>query len=172
MTCTLKNVAYCPDIELTEVWHELGSKQRIVFNDQDITSSENFIKLARARQVIMYLVYVGNERAAVTWLNGFEGYSARIHHCFFRPFYRESVSIARSVIEQLFQVKRLDGSPMVKTLIGLTPVSNRLAVRFARKVGMNVICEIPDACMVDGVSVAGLFTFLHFTEMLWEKEQQ
>lgn len=148
------------DEKLTGIWERIGTKQQILFAGREVEDAANFIKLARADSSVFFVVVLGTEPAAITWLNGWEGYCARIHQCFFKEYYGQALSIAREVAGRLFKIKRIDGTPMVKTLIGLTPTPNRLAIRFAKKSGFKTVMEIPDSCTWRGESVPGLFSYL------------
>lgn len=161
MDITLKLAHEVTDEELSEIWEKFGTKQRVLFSGEDVASPADFAQLARANSAIFFVVYVSGKQAAVSWLNGWEGYAARGHQAFFKDFYGSSVMIAREVAAQMFEMQRVDGTPMVKTIIGLTPVPNRLAIRFARKVGFVPVMEVPDACVWQGQSCAGLLSYLN-----------
>jgi len=79
-------------------------------------------------------------------LERFVGLSALIHYSIHPEYHgKKGLTLAKESIQQLFSYKRKDGSPWVSTLIGLTPESNRLAIRHIQKVGFKIQCTIPKA---------------------------
>lgn len=165
MQLTLVHSSELDDNELKNTWNDIGSKQKTVFPEGDVASATDFIELARAEGTILFVAYVDGIRANVTWLNSFDGYAARIHFCFFRRFYRVCVPVGREIIKCIFELEREDGSPGVKTLIGLVPLPNTLAIRYAENVGLKTIAQIPDACIYDDKSVPGVLSYIHHTSV-------
>jgi hypothetical protein len=78
----------------------------------------------------------------------FRGLAAAIHFSTHPSLWgRNSIAAAKAAIDWLFSLtsQKPYSRPYVKTLIGLTPVSNRLAVRFLKKVGFEIKTIIPDS---------------------------
>lgn len=164
--CNLRHSSYITDQELAAAWDAMGAKQRVVFHEDDVKDAHEFIDLARDESVHFWFAEVDGKTAAITWLNSFEGFAARVHHCFFKGFYGQAATIARDAIQQMFVLKRVDGRPLVRTIFGLTPSDNVLAVKMAKRVGMTIVAEIPDACWIASkqLSVSGVFSYIHCSE--------
>ena len=158
--CSVNQVTEYSDEQLGLMWKHLGAKQLIVFHEQDIVSVADFLAMARSSSTVFFIVECSDRVAAIMWMNGWEGYAARVHYAFFPEFYGQAVEIARAAVEQIAQMKRIGGAPLVKTMIGLTPATNRLAVRMIEKVGFTRMCEIPHAVWLanEQQSVAGILS--------------
>lgn len=122
-------------------------KKDVVFYEKDVKSEQDFIKMALNPHVDFFRYLVDDDTAGVFWINGKEGYIGRVHHFWFKKYYRKCIELARIGLEHLFRMKR-DGKPCFKTLYGMTPVSNKLGVRFLKKIGFEVIGTLPDACYI------------------------
>jgi len=96
------------------------------------------------------------ERAAIVAdfsLEGFVGKAAMVHfsmHPDNPPQY--SMKLAREVTDDILNIWCESGSdsPFLYTLYGLTPVTNRAACAFVRRVGFRKIGTLPHGQMVDG----------------------
>ncbi len=87
-----------------------------------------------------------NRMVAECALEHFVGLSAMIHYSIHPEYHgKQAITLAKESIQQLFSFRRQDNSPWVSTLIGLTPESNRLAVRHIQKIGFKIQCTIPKA---------------------------
>lgn len=73
-------------------------------------------------------------------LSDFDGESARIHVCFFREGWADTLRAARAGFKWL-----LTACPSVTVLHGVTPASNTLMVRFLKKAGFTVVGRVPRA---------------------------
>jgi hypothetical protein len=59
-------------------------------------------------------------------------------------FGQQSRVICSDGIEQIFNLRTPEGDECVNTLLGMTPTSNKLAVRLIKRVGFKFIAQIPD----------------------------
>ena len=152
------------DEEIRILWakvHRDGIKE-VLFYDAEIDTEEDFFKLIESPYGHFYSITVDGEIAGMFWLNGWEGYAARVHYCFFREYYRRCMEIASEGLRHIFSMNRQDGTPYVKTLYGVTPVTNRLSIKFLQKCGFTVIGEVPDVCFIkrENASVAGVVSYI------------
>lgn len=106
-----------------------------------------------------------------TMLTDIAALSARVHFSV-HPDYRgqNALSMAREGAEQLFRVYLHQGRGYLKTLIGCTPVTNKLACRFIQKVGYKPKCVLTNVYFLayaGGKVVDGLITQLEETDIIW-----
>lgn len=75
---------------------------------------------------------------AVAWLNGFNRNHAWGHFCFFPEAWGKSVDVGRQIVKRWFsQIEKLD------VILGRTPSDNRLAIKFAKRLGMTESGTLP-----------------------------
>ena len=82
-------------------------------------------------------------------LDHFQGLTAQVHFSI-HPEYRgaEAIRMCRSAIQQFFSLKSPEGGPYRTALVGLTPESNRLAIRFLKKCGFFTKTSLTGAFLV------------------------
>ncbi len=158
---------------------------RRLFFDGTVIYAQDLVKLAKTPGVYLFTVWTereggsrkseGGEKdiaagtplpqeesdaemAAFFWLRDFIGNAAFLHHAVFKKFWgREARRIGRFVLEFIFGIGDNPQTPLVGTLLGLTPYNNIPAIRFARDIGMKMAGKVPavfydvyDNCTVDG----------------------
>lgn len=161
MTCLIFNAKTVPRAELARLWIDIEPKHKTVFNDLDVITFSDFLNLVLSSDNHFFYIMESHNPVAFMWLNGWEGYAARCHYVFFKAYYGRSVEICRDIVARIFEMKRLDGTPLVKTMVGLTPITNRLAVRMIERVGFIKAAEIPDAVWLaaENRSVTGIISY-------------
>lgn len=135
-------------IDLEALWFRLvdDGLLRHVFHDGSVTDAEGFIAFAGETGRAFYAVYADGDPAALFWLDGRAGRSARIHFAVLRGFFGSPARIIGFyVTDWLMSVTGSDGLPLLDVLVGVTPKTNRAAVRFIRDLGFTVLGEIPHA---------------------------
>lgn len=137
------------------------------FYDGSVYDAEDFINLAFSQFIILYLVLdmTGDlpQVAGHCHLNGFQGRMAVSHFSMSEAYQgKKGIELGRAVSKELFKQKRQDGGPLVTSLLGLTPMSNRLACRYAQLIGFKKQLIIKDACeFADG----------HFEDAMVSKQE-
>ena len=151
------------DEEVIGIWDRIceEGKKEVLFYAGDITTLGEFVRQVRSQGTHFFVIKANDDTAGMFWLNGWEDYAARIHYIFFKRYYRYCLHIAKEGLKRLMALERADGTPFVKVLIGVTPISNRLAVKFLQKVGFIINTEIPHLCLVNGETEPGVIS--HFT---------
>lgn len=93
------------------------------------------------------------------FLSCFEGETARLHFCLFRRAAQRRHEIGDFALKHIFRLFQ------VKTLIGLVPVINPGAARYARAMGGQEMGLIPGACWIARLrrSVGGVQFLFHRT---------
>jgi hypothetical protein len=117
------------------------------FHECQIKEFKNFMGIACDPHNRMFLVCEKDSKpCAHIMLSGFYGKVAMAHFAVLRPYHgKRSVTIARESLTQIFSLSRGGGS-LVECLVGITPKRNKLAIRFAMKVGFVKTAVLPEAC--------------------------
>lgn len=135
-----------PDSYVKKCWRKMCEKnlQKAVFYSGEVRDEESFLKCMKAEGNHPFFVFLDKEIACISWLNGVRHNSAVGHFCGFPCVWGKR---AKEIGEELFKIwlghKKEDGSFLFDVIIGQTPSSNRLAVRFLKQLGLKVIGEIP-----------------------------
>jgi hypothetical protein len=130
------------------------------FSDGSISSKQDFVSMTDTNVLI-----IGTRNGAPAShvnLNGFHGRAAQAHFSVLRSFHGQvALDMAKTMIDALFQLKRQDGTPLIKQLIGITPVTNPLAVRFSQRIGYRKLAILKEAYpLKDGTLVDAHLTIL------------
>ena len=81
--------------------------------------------------------------AAEIVLNGFQGRAAQLHHSFNPDYFGKlALQVSKDTLDQI-ALFNVDGTYYLDTLIGITPESNRLALRFLKLNGFETMATIP-----------------------------
>lgn len=73
------------------------------------------------------------------WLTDFEGKTACLHYWIYREAWARTKEIGVTILNWI-----ANHVPSIDRLIGKTPSTNKLAVRYLEKVGFEVFCKIKD----------------------------
>ena len=140
MMYTFTHAAYLKDAEIRELYDRMEREGLLdsFFHAAQCRSSQEFLEYVRSPGVWMFKAERYNETVAFGMLDSFSAEAAYFHHCHFRSGWKHTCETAAYTLEWL-QAK----CPSVKTLIGITPARNRLAVRYAQRCGFNILGEIP-----------------------------
>jgi hypothetical protein len=143
--CEIDGIPTLKDSELAHLFdmiHDQGVLP-VVFYDRTVTDRAGFVREMKRRDTWPFVVYGGDDEImAIFWLNTFEGRSARIHFCGFPAIHGKAVQVAR---ECLFRTLTMQahGGYVLDTLVGVTPVDNKLAIRMLTRAGMVGIGVVP-----------------------------
>lgn len=132
---------------LFERLKEEGLLDPILYSD-DVgkITRRSFVEFFKAHGKVFWLVIFDDKLAGLVWLDDFGHRTARMHFCFFKWLTktRLTVQVARELLWQLLDMKFNRGVSL-RVIRGETPAFNKLALRFIRKVGLEVVGEIPHA---------------------------
>ena len=98
-----------------------------------------FVMSSNAGKIIMFC-----------WLNCIEGVTARIHFTFFKDSWgrkRDALGYAKAMLRHVL-TRRDSAGYVLDTVVGMTPVSNPLAVRFVQAAGMQKVGFIPHGAVL------------------------
>lgn len=149
---------------LGRLWRRLEREGavRTLFYDGGVRSEHEFARFALNPARLFYAVLVEGRPAALFWLDNWTGQAAFIHFAVLRRAWgRAARIIGRYVTAWLLRAEREGGGPLVRTLIGLTPDTHPLAVRFARDIGFSILGRVPHALtLADGRAAAAIVSTL------------
>jgi len=121
-----------------------------LFYDGTITTWDDFRLFFLDKYIISYIIYSIELARPIAHIHftSFEGYSARVHFSVLKEFHGTGVDkLAIEVFSKFFsEKKRVDGTPIATSLIGVTPTSNRLAIRTLKLSGFQPQFVVPQAC--------------------------
>ena len=120
-----------------------------LFYDGSVKTRQEFIDLASSSNILLGVVIdkCRNQPAGHFHLSNFSGQTASFHFSILRAYHGgETLNIARDTLHQVFDIRRPSGQALVTTLIGYTPVKNKLAIRLLKRVGFQKVYILPDAC--------------------------
>jgi methanogenic corrinoid protein MtbC1 len=135
---------------------------RHVFFDGSVTDARGFIAFAGEPGRAFYAVYADGDPAALFWLDGRAGCSARIHFAVLRDYFGSPARIIGFyVTDWLLHVAGADGRPLIEVLVGVPPRTNAAALRLIRDLGFTVLGAIPHgAPLAGGRSVGAVVSYL------------
>lgn len=141
-----------------QYWNDLKACGRLKRRIPQVLNPnfQSVMKMYEDKNNLCFMMYdpVQNRLCAETMLNGFRGLCAEVHFSM-HPDYsgEESVYIAKSGVEQLFQtMKDIKTGEYLTTLYGLTPTSNRLAIKFIKKVGFKILDKLENMFYIESSS--------------------
>lgn len=120
---------------------------RVAFVDGSIRSVADFLGIVRNMADNRFFVFADEAREVLGmfWATNFEGRACRSHFAFYREAGRRRLTVAMGRMGLEYMLHAQDEAGYVLDSVeGLTPVSNRLACRFVRKIGMRIIGEVPN----------------------------
>ena len=89
------------------------------------------------------LLFVDNQFSGYAWLNNLHGKRAFLHYCFFKEIWGiRTLDSARRIIDYWLHIPN-GNEYLLDVLVGVTPVTNRKAIKFIKAVGSTIIGSIP-----------------------------
>lgn len=130
-----------------------------IFFDTKMANTEDFISYFKDKNLDFYFVSYNGQESGFFWLKKFFPRASFITYCLYKSFWGEhTLKISQTCIDVLFKRKDQRGNPEIDILMGLTPASNKLALKFLSKNGMKIVGNIPNLIwddqkekLVDGV---------------------
>jgi hypothetical protein len=164
---------YEPDI-LVEVFNKLKSEDlyKIVFHDNTDMNLLDFMNFFSHPSVSLQIIAVADgdsitDIAGISWLSGLEKYGennqrAVGNFCAFRAYQTPAYTdmMAKFVMEYWFKCLGLD------IIVGMTPASNVLAVRFIKRIGFRELFRIPNYSSLLGSRTDCVVTYMEKDQYL------
>lgn len=82
-------------------------------------------------------------------LTNFQGYVAQVHFGFLPVIHKIGIEVAEKVIQGIFNIARVDGSPYVEEMFGITPMVNRGTRKLLESVGFEILTTLKKACYIN-----------------------
>jgi hypothetical protein len=119
---------------------------RKVWYSGSVQSEDDFVRVSKSMGTHTVIILTKDGKpGAISWLNNFLAASAQIHFVLFREVWGEkSQEVGQMALDYFFGLKNKDGDPFLKVLMGITPESYDLAIRYIKSLGVTVIGTIPN----------------------------
>ena len=146
------------DAELGRIWDALCAEGAAgaLFFDGCVTDFEGFQAFAGEEGREFFAVRAGGGPAAVFWLDGRSGRAARIHFAVLRRAHgRAARVIGNYVVDWLLTRRGPGGGRILDVLVGVTPATHALAVKYVRDIGFTVLGTVPHALALPGGGATG-----------------
>jgi L-amino acid N-acyltransferase YncA len=131
-----------PAEEILTVYHQLVEENtlRWLFFSGECASFEDFVELVRNDNTLFYIVVdmKTKDLVSVFWLNGRTSINCGIHVAFFKKYFGKAVSISKEILKGLFEELKF-----LESLLCFIPTTNRIANKFAERVGWQRVGTIP-----------------------------
>jgi len=116
---------------------------RIVFSDSSVKDELNFLSRMKNRENLPIIIIDENNIIGFAWLNGLVKRRAFGHYFFFKEVWgKKTFEGAKLVIDYWLSLKTKNDY-LFDFLIGNTPQENKLAIRFAQKLGFKIVGYVP-----------------------------
>ena len=136
-----------PDSVAEGVYNDMVEKglARTMFFGGRVTDAKSFLQFLKTPSNVVLTVWNESRIQAMAWLNNFGSNYAFGHFCFWPETWGKStINIGKQILDFWFGFKKGDGEHLLDVILGFTPASNRLAIRFIKKIGLTAAAEIPD----------------------------
>lgn len=141
--CNIDGIATFTDSEIMGLYQRTTDEGTcdMIFYDGSINSKEEFLSVMKYGQNELYTIIEDSIKGFV-WLNRFEGKFARIHFCFFKEAWGDTVKLGKFVNSTLINMKA-SGEFILDMILGYIPISNQKAISYSKKIGGKEAGEIP-----------------------------
>lgn len=136
---------------LKAVWQKIVNEklQARLFYDGSVSTEEEFCRELFRYGCLPFVVMLGGEFAAFSWLNCITGKMARTHFVIFRDYWGKHFHQGIGKNFYSYILTRKDGHGFLfDSLYGITPKSNSLAWKAAIDCGWHKVGELPNACFI------------------------
>lgn len=115
-----------------------------VFWDRRMTDHEAFIRFCKDSHNLVQFVFADGVCCGFTWLNGITGKHAFGHFCFFPDIWGKRTMDAGRLVESYWLLLSGPDGPIIDTILGMIPGFNKLAQRYAERLGWTYLGTIPE----------------------------
>ena len=153
------------ELALSNIWEKLieDGIVKSLFYGGTVKSFPDFFDFMNRRGTLAYVLLKNKDLHGFFWLNNFVGKTAQIHCTGFKKSIgtrRNAHIFARKCISYALCLNDDDGF-LIDTVLGYTPISNTLSVKFNERAGMIKIGQIPSYCNMayEGTVVDAVLTY-------------
>ena len=122
---------------------------RLIFRKMDVVSVDDMERFVNDPSHIMLLGLYKSRLCVFGWLNNTELKTAHVHFVTFKDSYRGVNKLTcEKIIQELLYIKGgpdKGGRYLFNCLIGMTPVTNKLACRFVKSTGFVEVGVVPQS---------------------------
>jgi hypothetical protein len=122
------------------------------FHDTIITGAKDFGQIVFSPNNIFSIVLdteEGFRPVGHLLLSGFYGKMAMAHFCVIKDYHGVmGYNAGMDAIEQAFLFKTGPSEVMLEAMIGVIPINNKKAIKYARRIGFKHIATVPSACFI------------------------
>lgn len=152
------------DDALEYLWAMLVAEgtDKVLFYDGGVEDFEGFTAFVDEDDREFFAVHAGGAPAAIFWLDGRTTRAARIHFaCMRRAYGRAARIIGNYVTDWLLSRRGPDGRHALDVLVGVTPETHRLALKFVQDIGFTLVGTVPHALpLADGSGTGAVISHL------------
>jgi hypothetical protein len=150
-----------PDSYLFQIYRRIVRERTVykTFYDGSVQNTRDFVDFVKSDKNKFFIVNYRGKEAGFFWLTEFVAKTAFINYCLFNEFWgKEGWKISNKCLDIILNQKDKHDEHKIDVLLGLTPATNKLAMKFLVKNGMKVIGRVPklvfdynEGAKVDGV---------------------
>ena len=125
-----------------------------VFYDGSVRTSHGFLEAMQKPRNLPVFYFEGTSPMGFAWLNGINGGIAFAHFCGLRG--ARAVELGRMTLDYWFSAFRF-----LHVVMGTMPASNKLALRFVKRLGFTIVGEVPGMLFdaYEGKRVPGVISY-------------
>ena len=146
-----------------QIVHE--GKQDLLFYDGTVKDLREWIYyIYNSNNHVVLIINDDGHIYHIAWINKFYHGHGFLHHCALGNYNKKAWPVLANYWANLTND---NGDTIVKTLLGVTPVTNKKAVKIVRWLGWSVLGEVPALCYLaaEGRHVAGLVSYYVVNEV-------
>ena len=113
----------------------------VVFGER--LNPDRFLGFIKRQSVVLHTIWEDNQILMIGWLTDISTNHAFAHYCMFPETWgKNTAELAKESLRYWFNFKGNDGY-LFDVIMGRTPVDNGYAVKFLKKIGMNILGAVP-----------------------------
>ena len=133
-----------PEETLLALYAELQREHTAAnVSGRTIHTPEEFLRFLRSPEVFPVVLTMHGDVAGVAWLTHIGKYHAWLHFAFLKWAHGPLAERLAQAGFRYWDAMERDGEPLLKVLLGATPVAFKPAVAFVKRVGFTVLGEVP-----------------------------
>jgi hypothetical protein len=151
---------------MVNVWLQICNegKQDSLFYDGAVKNLKDWIDYIYnpSNHVVLIIDELGHVYH-IAWINKYYQGSGFVHHCSLGNYNRRTWP----TLKKYWQNMKNNGESLVKTVMGVTPVTNHKAIKLLKIIGWNMIGCIPNICFLanENRHIAGMISYCVINEV-------
>lgn len=156
-----------PHEYMAQIWLRIKKENRHndLFYDGSVTDLQGWLNYIYNPQ--NHVIVIADETgypSHIAWINKFYQGHAFLHHCAIGQYNRRSWPLIR---DHWAGMKDDFGNSLIKVLLGITPVTNKLAIKLVKILKWNMLGCVPFVCFLafENRHVAGMVSYFVLNEV-------